>query len=248
MSEFRDAVNRHMEQCRKIGQSLSNICKWFIEHQEPILNFLNALNIVGKWYSAAEKMVNNHIVFTDEITEDFAQKINSTENVNNVVLSYYLEDNKSNLNRLICRCEHASQIEPYKELFSQVITAYKLKHYHLACIGLFTITDGLLSYITQQETPNYKKRLETIKGKIDKHTPLSEFDKRAICIYIAIENTNNTIFSDSDFHTDEPDEINRHWTLHGRTSKQFCELDFIKVLLWVDALIILDDFENNGGQ
>ena len=248
MSEFSDAINWHMEQCRKIGQSFSNIGKWLIEHQEPILNFLNALNIVGKWYSAAEKMVNNHIVFTDEITKDFAQKINSTENVNNVVLSYYLENNKSNLNNLICRCEHSIQLEPYKELFSQIITSYKSKHYHLACIGLFTITDGLLSYVTQQKIPNYKKRLETIKEKIDKHTPLSEFDKRAICIYIALKNINNTIFSDSDFHTKEPDEINRHWTLHGRTSKQFCELDFIKVLLWIDALIILDDFENNGGQ
>lgn len=248
MSEFSDAINWHMEQYRKIGQLFSDIGKWFIEHQEPILLFLNALSIVEKWYSAAEKLVKNHIVFTDRITDDFAQKIINAENVDDIVLSYYQEDNKSNLNSLICRCEHASQIEPYKELFSQVITSYKLKHYHLACIGLFTITDGLLSYITQQETPNYKKRLETIKGKIDKHTPLSEFDKRAICIYIATENINNTIFSDSDFHTDEPDEINRHWTLHGRTSKQFCELDFIKVLLWIDALIILDGFEKSGGQ
>ena len=248
MSEFSDSINGHIEQYRKIGQLFFNIGKWFIEHQEPILNFLNALIIVEKWYSAAEKLVKNHIVFTDRITDDFAQQIINAENVDDIVLSYYQEDNKTNLNKLIYRCEHASQIKPYEELFSQIITSYKLKHYHLACIGLFTITDGLLSYITQQKTSNYKRRLETIKGKIDKHTPLSEFDKRAICIYIAIDNINNSIFSESDFHKDEPDEINRHWTLHGRTSKQFCELDFIKVLLWIDALIILDSFEKNGGQ
>ena len=35
--------------------------------------------------------------------------------------------------------------------------------------------------------------------------------------------------------------VNRHWDVHGRTHRKHTRIDFLKVLLWLDAVIYLHD-------
>ena len=110
-------------------------------------------------------------------------------------------------------------------------------------MGLFAITDGLLATLSKIErNTSYKKRTDTIIKRLENEEPLSINDRRLTCIICSLSNIDYTVFKESHFDEDEPDYVNRHWTLHGRTNRTFERMDFIRVLLWIDALIILDDY------
>lgn len=244
MSEYRDSLDNISNMVRELGIALKKVNDWWNNHRDGIDTILSGFQRFAKWYKVAKKLIDNQIVFTDIITGVLVNEINSSEDIESLIESYYLENNGERISKLLKRCYEAKQLEPYKELFSQIQTAYIQNHYHLACVGLFSITDGLLSDVSEKTGTNYKERLKVLSDKIDKRELLTEMDERVLYVYFAIRDFDKSIFANSgNFSKDEPDGLNRHWSLHGRTKRDFKVLDFIKILLWIDALILLDNYE-----
>ena len=213
----------------------------FIEESKTVKEFIVGTYYFSLWYESIEKMSQKQFVFTGDISEEFALKVIQSDDVCVEIKEYYLSDNGKRLNALINRYLDSDFLDYNLELFEQSVSAYRQGSIHLACVGLFAVIDGYLSTVSEDATTSFYNRFQSIENKLDNKTPLSEIDKRVFAVYISFKNFDNTVFKNSKFSETEPEGINRHWALHGRSKNEYLETDFIKLLLWIDALRILND-------
>lgn len=232
---------------REFGHILKSVNDWWREHQDGIKIVLSGLLEFSVWYSAAEKMIDKQIVFTDVITDHFAEEINNTDSIEEVVRKYYFDNDQEKFNELFNRCVGYIQVSSFNNLFVQIHNAYKNGDYEICCIALFTITDGLLSLVSSDNSTSYNNRMKALRDKVDKRASLTDFEERVLTAYTAMYKFDKSIFAFSDFDSEETEVegINRNWLLHGRTNKDYDEFDVLKVLLWIEALIIMDDYEKS---
>lgn len=229
--------------CNAIGKAIT----WYEENADIISSYLLVFAEFGEWSIATNKLIENQFVFTDNLTPDLAHEIYQGADVEEVMTRYYFDNDGQNMKKLIQRCKDSNYIREYRELYNQILNAYDREDYLLACIGLFSLVDGLLAeYSGMIEQTGFKKRLERISDKLADKVELNEIDKKTICIYDAINNaldkkTDCSVFKDSVFSDKEPPMVNRHWDVHGRTHRKHTRIDFLKVLLWLDAVIYLHD-------
>ncbi len=215
---------------------------WLNENYSSIFSALSIISDVGALFSAAKVLADNQIVFIDNLSIELAKTICETADVKNVVLQYYLQNDAQHMDNLIKRCLNAKQIINYRQFYSQIIDSYNRTHYQIACVGLFSIVDGILSDVeSTMNNTSFEKRLKSIENKVVEKIELDEFDIKLICIVESIDKFNSSIFAFSDFSQKEPDNLNRNWLLHGRTRREYSQYDFLKILLWLDALIFLDN-------
>ena len=224
--------------CNAIGKAIT----WYEENADIISSYLLAFAEFGEWSIATSKLIENQFVFTDNLTPDLAHEIYQGADVEEVMTHYYFDNDGQNMEKLIQRCKYSNYIREYRELYHQILNAYDREDYLLACIGLFSLVDGLLAeYSGMIEQTGFKKRLERISDKLADKVVLNEIDKKTICIYEAFKKFDCSVFNDSVFSDKEPPTVNRHWDVHGRTHRKHTRIDFLKVLLWLDAVIYLHD-------
>lgn len=238
-----DGITTFVKKVEKIFESYHD---WFIKSQKNIVSILLGVADVSTWCKATEKLAETQIIFTDDLTIEFSETICSSNNVDNTIQHYYFENDNDRMNMLIYRCRQATQLSKYQELYTQIIDAYQINHYQLACIGMFSIIDGVLSDVSQMNSTNFEKRIESVKEKIDSEIELNEIDRKTLCIYNSINPSKKSIFGYSDFSKPEPDLLNRHWILHGRTRKEYTKYDFLKILLCLDAIIFLANIDSKN--
>ena len=210
---------------------------WYQDNSEKISEYLLVFADFSVWSIAVDKLIERQIVFTDDLPQELATEIYNGADIERLISSYYFENNAQNMEQLINRCQHYEQIQKYSELYAQIISAYHMNHCLLACIGLFSLIDGVLADVSDQTTTNFKRRLDVVKEKMGSEKKLSEIDRKTLCIYKAFKSFDTSIFSYSKFSEQEPQIVNRHWDLHGRTHREHSKMDFLKVLLWLDVII-----------
>ena len=229
------------------SNALGKATTWYEENADIITSYLLAFAEFGEWSVATNKLIENQFVFTDNLTPALAHEIYQGADVEEVMTRYYFDNDGQNMKKLIQRCKDSSYIREYRELYHQILNAYDREDYLLACIGLFSLVDGLLAECSGMiKQTRFKTRLERISDKLADKVELNEIDKKTICIYDAINNasdkkTDCSVFKDSDFSGEELPMVNRHWDVHGRTHRKHTRIDFLKVLLWLDAVIYLHD-------
>ena len=224
--------------CNAIGKAIT----WYEENADIISSYLLAFAEFGEWSIATSKLIENQFVFTDNLTPDLAHEIYQGADVDEVMTHYYFDNDGQNMEKLIQRCKYSNYIREYRELYHQILNAYDREDYLLACIGLFSLVDGLLAECSGMiEQTGFKKRVERISDKLADKVVLNEIDKKTICIYEAFKKFDCSVFNDSVFSDKEPPTVNRHWDVHGRTHRKHTRIDFLKVLLWLDAVIYLHD-------
>ena len=224
--------------CNAIGKAIT----WYEENADIISSYLLAFAEFGEWSIATSKLIENQFVFTDNLTPDLAHEIYQGADVEEVMTHYYFDNDGQNMEKLIQRCKYSNYIREYRELYHQILNAYDREDYLLACIGLFSLVDGLLAECSGMiEQTGFKKRLERISDKLADKVVLNEIDKKTICIYEAFKKFDCSVLNDSVFSDKEPPTVNRHWDVHGRTHRKHTRIDFLKVLLWLDAVIYLHD-------
>lgn len=238
---YRSILNGLIYNVRRAAEIFASAKNWYQQHTDLISAYLTAFSELSVWFSAVQKMADVQIVFTGDLSLDMAHRICQSDNVAATVEQFYTENDNHEINSVIERCRQAKQTSDYSELFSQTISAYQAEHYHLACLGMLAMVDGTLSDVSENRKTGYKIRLEEIEKKIADKFELDDLEKKMMCIYVSMNSFEETIFKNSDFAQAEPSDLNRHWIIHGRTRREYTKLDFIKTILWLDAIIFLDE-------
>lgn len=227
----------------KIGQLIANAFSayrdWYNRNATAIELYIQFFEELGVWHTAVETLAAHQVVFTGDISSELAREISHTNDVDTIVEQYYFDGETPRINEVIMRCEQSVLIKPYATLFSQIISAYSAGYYHLACIGLFSLADGVLSDFTEIPGTQYKKRIAAIEQKMDNKLELDDMDKKTLCIHQTITAFEESIFKDNYSFTNENTDLNRHWVMHGRSRRAYSRYDCLKILLWLDAIVFL---------
>lgn len=237
--DFQGIINNISRTLSIFADVLESARNWYERNADTISAYISAFADFGVWLCAVDKMKERQIIFTDYLSMEFANEVYNSEDVDATVKKYYFGNNCQQMDALIQRCAQSQYVLAYGSFFSEIIAAYQMGHYRLACTGLFSLIDGIFTDASSNNTTNFKARIDEITEKFGTKTKLSEIDKQLLCIYKCVNSFGDSIFSNSSLSKPEPDSLNRHWVLHGRTHRIYPQYDVLKALLWLDAIIIL---------
>ncbi len=115
-------------------------------------------------------------------------------------------------------------------IFEQAIEAYWHELYIPCVYTMIPLFEGTLSIVSGYSGTNMKRSFDNLLRKKD----LPYYEKYNIEGFI------NSLTENKNFKEDsEPDRVNRHWLLHGRSTKDIKMADCIKL---INALKFLTDF------
>ena len=145
--------------------ALNKVQTWYQQNADTIANYLLAFAEFGEWSVATNKLIESEFAFTDNLTQTLAHEIYEGADVEKVMTHYYLDNDEQNMKNLIQRCKDSDCIREYRELYNQILNAYDREDYLLACIGLFSLVDGLLADCSGINKTAFQKRLDCIASQ-----------------------------------------------------------------------------------
>lgn len=235
-------LNGFRKLCIKVSEAFYDNLRLTIENYDAIADYIETFREIGCFFAAVDKLKKNQFVFTDDIDSAFAQRICNSENVDEEVENYFFSPTDERANSMIGRCEMALEYESDKRLFRQIEHAYRNEHFQLACIGLFVLVDGVLSRISKNDATNFKTRVDTVRAKVTRKTRLTDLDKKTIVICLSLCDVSDSMFKRRPFSQEEPSELDRNWLLHGRADKDLNRIDFMKEIMFLDAICSMGEF------
>ena len=186
--------------------------------------------------NATIKLAEKQYVSLSHPDEMLADEIMRADNVD-----FLLSDNpeiRKLIDRAIDESAKASLIKPYDALFRQTITAYKSELYDLAVLDFFAIIDGLLSDITMDRgSVKIKQRTEKAVNIEDIHVSADMEDINKVIQKASLLRVAELLSESKPFSGAEPEILNRHWAMHGRTRTKKTQADCEKLILFIYGLI-----------
>ena len=141
------------------------------------------------------------------------------------------------VNGTVSKCRISNDIA-----FQQSITALYEGLYNLAILGLVSVLDRTLSEKSGQiKNVNFKTRYKAIVNQIQERGDLylDEMEAEDYLLFLTYPEALKRFGEDSDFASEEPALLNRHWIMHGRTTREYTRLDCVKVLNMIYGTIRL---------
>lgn len=142
---------------------------------------------------------------------------------------------------MVKHVENSNMKSTQKELFRQCLEAYSCRNYLICTTALITILEGLLSEFGED-----KKDIKMIKI-CRLHMEKTKADKKIInhLVWVSLFNFIKELYEKSSFDKNQPERINRHWILHGRTDKQVGEADCLRLFNAIYSLVTMLKYEDS---
>ena len=230
----------------ELKKRIAEITAPFGDFQKRISEIIAPLVKVSIQLKAINKLGENQLIWFDTLDEDIANELLKSNNIEEVLYKHLEETKFFQINEIIKISRKSLFLEEKKTIYSESISAYRNKHYNLACIGFITIIDFLLSKISGESGTKFSKKVEAVVSKMKTNEVLDDFDMKYFYVFLSIEKTLGLLFDFSDFTKDEPLTLNRHWIAHGHTTKKYSKLDCIKFINLIYALLLIGSFK--GGE
>lgn len=206
----------------EIDAFISGVKQWFEKTMLPV--------------KAAIKLAEKQYVSFSYPDERLADEIMRADNVD-----FLLGDNpeiRKLIDSAIDESSKSSLIKPYDALYQQTITAYKSELHDLAVLGFFAIIDGLLSDITMDHgSVRIKQRTEKAVNVEDIHVSVDIADINLALHKASLLRVAELLSKSKPFSGAEPEILNRHWVMHGRTRTKKTQADCEKLILFIHCLI-----------
>ena len=225
----------------------------YIEMIQPILNaadsFRKTAIMVLKRFIELTKplravglLSDNQFVVWEYPTQDFVEELVNSTNVDKTLRLIYEKEKYSSVIDIAKKCSESPILQNNKRLFDQAIKAFKKGDTDLAILGITATLDGTLSNISGNTTTSFYKRAEALIDKLksaESLMTLGEEEYSVIILAISLDRTLQSFIARSDFNGKEPKSLNRHWIMHGRSSKRKTKLDCVKLIRLLYGLIII---------
>ena len=146
------------------------------------------------------------------------------------------------------KCVQFSRMFPYEKLFKQAMDAFECGSNDLALLGFLSVTDGLLTDISENVTTSIYKRASPILEKLENSESLENSEYAELALLITFRDTMESLSANSDFTQKEPMNLNRHWIMHGRSRRRKTKLDCVKMIRFIYGIILLDEFSRKEAE
>lgn len=194
---------------------------------------------------ATDKLGNEQYVCWERFSNEIAEEIMNTCIIDELLLSLETEGCSPKINTTIEKCSTHYLVEDRKSLFSDIVCAYQSKLYTLVVTGLFSLIDGLLSEATYDNGTSISKRIQLLLDEELKINPEYKGAKEYILL-TTLSKTTASISAFSDFDWFEPLNLNRHWFVHGRSTRACSQLDCIKLFNYLYGIMLVFDITNQS--
>ncbi len=213
---------------------LYNAIKENIEKQKEksIIEFDKTLDVV------VDKLAVEGWTLPAELGIYAVNTIGNTDDINDVdgfLKMYFSQDDYLFTKNIIVGILASKIKNGLKKMTAECWTAFQNKLYAVCATSLLSVIEGILSEFSdnKQDVKMMKvcqKQLDTYPangGTIAKH------------IWISYNKFIRNLYLNSDFTTEEPESINRHWLLHGRSDFEIDELDCIRLFNAIQSLCMI---------
>ncbi len=211
-----DAMNKHIE----------------TETQKSIAELDKALDI------AVQKLVNNGWTLPAEIplTAIYALgQTNKLDNVNDFMKMFYSFDDYKNMKSMIDGIQK-SKIKPgLIKLVNECWQAFQTKTFAVCATSLLSVIEGILSEFSDDKTDI---RMMMVCQKHVDNFPVGE-STILKHVWISYNQFIRNLYQKSDFTGTEPDDINRHWLLHGRSDFEIEEIECMRLFNAIHSLCMV---------
>lgn len=87
----------------------------------------------------------------------------------------------------------------------------------------------------------YPNRSTSILKRIEDTETIESDDIAVLVLVCTFQKATDSISLPIKFTENEPDRLNRHFIMHGRSKTNFTKLDCVKLIILIYGLILLDD-------
>ncbi len=215
-------ANQITEIMQPIAERAKSIAEVVSENLKVISESIKPFAAIGKFAEA--QFVWDRLI-PHELIEDYEDN-----NTDKLIEKYCVTDKW--LEELIEQCDLSDS-----KTFNQAIKAFYDADYNIAIIGFVAMFDRILTECSGIDITGIKKRAEVLTSKIEEgdYEKLDEIEVEDFVLYYTYSKA-VVLFDDyADFKVEEPNCLNRHWIMHGRSNKEYTRLDCIKVLSMING-------------
>ena len=238
MIEVANKIQQAVQPTIDVLNSIQAIIQPIIEAATPVI--VSIASCVRPM-RAVEKLRKHQYVYWLPLEEDFVENVICSDDVEDVLFLFSIRDEGKRLNGVIESCKKELLIKENNLIFSQAIDAYRHEAYDLSIVGLLAVLDGILSEFSGDNTTKMKKRMEEIVEKLDNSKSLQEEEYAVLTLGLTFYSTVESLSKSIDFSIREPEEINRHWIMHGRSIRKKTPLECIKIIHCIYGAILINN-------
>ena len=231
--DYSEAFGLSEEQKKKI----ENMDKIFSKYNEN----LTVMNIASR-NNAIEKLVGNlentGWTLPIELPISAFSTIQSIDNIEAIefhLKSFFSYDNYSPLELMKKRILDSSISDGLKEMVRECGKAFECKLYIVTANSLVAAIEGLLSEFSDNKSTIDMKKV--VQKQVDEFP--EDGNKLMKYTWYSYKNFVDNLYSKSDFNSYEPNMVNRHWLLHGRSNYDIKEIDCLRLFNAIDSLCFM---------
>lgn len=157
------------------------------------------------------------------------------DDVNSFMEQFYVYDDYRNMKAMIKGIQESKIKAGLKKLVNECWNAFNGKMYAICATSLLSVIEGILS-----EFSDDKQDIRMMKV-CQKHVDSFPNDGSTIMkhVWISYNQFIRNLYQKSDFTANEPDAINRHWLLHGRSDFEVEEIECMKLFNAIHSLCMI---------
>lgn len=193
--------------------------------------------------TAVEKLVTEGWTLPAELPITAVSALGNTDkldDVNDFMEQFYAYDDYRNMKAMIKGIQESKIKVGLKKLVNECWNAFNVKMYAICATSLLSVIEGILS-----EFSDDKQDVRMMKI-CQKHVDSFPNNGSTIMkhVWISYNQFIRNLYKKSDFTASEPDTINRHWLLHGRSDFKVEEIECMKLFNAIHSLCMVINKES----
>ena len=175
----------------------------------------------------------------------------SIDDTNEALQLYHEKENYESVFKTAEKCLDSPMTRTNRLLFKQSLDAFSNDNSDLASVGIIATIDGALDSISDNpKIVNIKRRSNPLLEKMKNEEELDKHEATLIFLLQSFEKALEMFAKPSEFDKPEPNFINRHWIMHGRSKRRKTKLDCVKLINFLYGIILLDELSksDNTGE
>ena len=168
--------------------------------------------------------------------EEIKKTVDNLNDLDNVFIDFYKNENFSLM------CKHirlAFDNDGQKQVLEECINIYHQGLFSACITALIPVFEGFISSFGDDQKDVRIKRI--CRYHADEAKKKGQMLK-SLC-WLSMYEFSNILFEKSDFSKSEPASVNRHWIIHGRTSRIGIQADCLRVFNAISTLACIKRFQ-----
>lgn len=197
-----------------------------VSESDKILDIVVTKLIAEGWTLPSELSIAavNALGNTDEL-----------DDVNSFMQLFYSYDDYRHMKAMIKEIQEAKIKAGLIKLVTECWSAYNSKMYAICATSLLSVIEGILSEFSDDKQDVRMKKV--CQKQVDNFP--SDGSTILKHVWISYNQFIRNLYQKSDFTVDEPETINRHWLLHGRSDFEVQEIDCMKLFNAIHSLCMV---------